>query len=286
MRRLAAAAALLLAGTGLTVVGFAQAAQADDCGGISVGVGGHGAGESGSTCTVDEQPVDTTGPTQNQTPTGPWTKTLYVEECSDATLPDGTVPVSCPPIPCQAEGELPYFIYEQPMNGTQEAGQVVFAGEQCMAPGEAQAPVITPQMVVDAARQVAPEPVAQVQPGNRSYVNVPNNYWSEDTTETIDVNVAGTAISVTFLPTGDTWDFGDGAGATGSGVKDADVGAAGAVEHPYARSGSYSIHVSRTYTVQFTLPGGPVTVDNAFTIPGPDTVLPVGEIQTRVDSTG
>jgi len=62
--------------------------------------------------------------------------------------------------------------------------------------------------------------------------------------------------------------------------------AAGAVEHAYTRSGSYAIHVSRTYTVQFTIPGGPVTVENAFTIPGPDTVLPVGEIQTRVDSTG
>jgi hypothetical protein len=131
---------------------------------------------------------------------------------------------------------------------------------------------------------VAPEPVAQVQPGTRSYVNVPNNYWSEDTAETIDVNVAGTAIAVTFVPTGDTWDFGDGASATGSGTKDADIGAAGAVEHSYASGGSYAIHVSRTYTVRFTIPGGPVTVDNAFTIPGPDAALPVGEIQTRVDS--
>ena len=286
MRRLAAAAALLLACTGVTVIGFAPTAQADDCGGISVGVGGHGAGESGSTCTTDEQPGGTTGPTQNQTPTGPWTKTLYVEECSDATLPDGTMPVSCPPIPCQAEGELPYFIYEQPMNGTQEAGQVVFAGEQCMAPGEAQAPVITPQMVVDAAQQVAPEPVAQVQPGNRSYVNVPNNYWSEDTTETIDVNVAGTPISVTFLPTDDTWDFGDGAGATGSGIKDADVGAAGAVEHPYARSGSYS-STSRAPTrcsSRCRVGRSPSTTRSPS--PGPTPSLPVGEIQTRVDSAG
>jgi hypothetical protein len=278
-----AAALLLVASASLLVVGGEQAAQAD-CGGIEVGVGGHGAGESG-TCTTDgTDPVADDG-APAQTPVGPWTKTLYVEECSGATLPDGSEPVSCPPIPCTGEDELPYFIYEQPMNGTQVAGQVVFTGEQCMAPGEAQAPVITPEMVVDAARQVAPEPVAQVQPGNRSYVNVPNNYWSEDTTETIDVNVAGTAIGVTFLPTGDTWDFGDGAGATGSGVKDADLGAAGAVEHPYARAGSYPIHVTRTYTVRFTLPGGPVTVDNAFSITGPDTVLPVGEIQTRVDST-
>ncbi|MCW2762295.1 MAG: hypothetical protein JWR85_2496 [Marmoricola sp.] len=63
------------------------------------------------------------------------------------------------------------------------------------------------------------------------------------------------------------------------------MSAAGAVEHPYASPGSYSISVSRAYTVRFTIPGGPVTVDSAFVIPGPATVLPVGEIQTRVDST-
>ncbi len=159
-------------------------------------------------------------------------------------------------------------------------------GTFCADPDEEQVPVITPEMVTDAAEQVAPKPVAQVQPGVRSYVNIPNNYFTENDETTIPVTVLGQQIQVTFVPTEDTWDFGDGVTATGSGVEDAEVGAAGAVEHAYARSGSYAIHVSRTYTVRFTLPGGVTTVANAFTIPGPDTVLPVGEIQTRVDATG
>ena len=91
---------------------------------------------------------------------------------------------------------------------------------------------------------------------------------------------------MTFLPTGDTWDFGDGAGATGQRDQGRRRRCGRRGRASLRAVGQLPIHVSRTYTVQFTLPGGPVTVDDAFTIPGPDTVLPVGEIQTRVDSTG
>lgn len=219
-------------------------------------------------------------------PVPEWPKTFTTPACSGTNSPPDGVQLEtmyyCPQPPCPNDEQDRFARWVQPSLGAVAA----FAGTFCADPDEEQVPVITPEMVTDAAEQVAPKPVAQVQPGVRSYVNIPNNYFTENDETTIPVTVLGQQIQVTFVPTEDTWDFGDGVTATGSGVEDAEVGAAGAVEHAYARSGSYAIHVSRTYTVRFTLPGGVTTVANAFTIPGPDTVLPVGEIQTRVDATG
>jgi hypothetical protein len=210
-------------------------------------------------------------------------KTFVTPSCSGGGAPAGVqlqTMYYCPQPPCPDNTQKRFARWVQPA-----AGAVAnFSGTYCADPNAAPVPVITPQMVTDAAEQVAPKPVAQVQPGTRSYVNIPNNYFTDPAQTTIPVTVLGQQIAVTFVPEGDTWDFGDGGTATGSGIEDAGLGAPGAVEHGYTRTGSYAIHVSRTYTVRFTIPGGPVTVDNAFTIPGPDAVLPVGEIQTRVDS--
>ena len=97
-------------------------------------------------------------------------------------------------------------------------------------------------MVTDAAQVVAPTSTPHVEPGTRSYVNIPNNYWTEAPTVRTSVTVLGQAIPLTWTPTGTTWDFGDGAGATGNGIAGAAPGAAGAVEHAYLRQGSYAIH--------------------------------------------
>lgn len=84
-----------------------------------------------------------------------------------------------------------------------------------------------------------------------------------------------------------TWDFGDGSPpGSGMGVKDADVGAPGAVEHEYLQQGTYTITATSTVGVRFTLPNGQtVDIPNAFSMPGEPVDLPIGEIQTRVDST-
>ncbi len=273
--------ALLCAAAALVILPATTASAAPCTPGVSTSP--DGTVHEGGTCVTNPTPDPT-----NPTPTVPvpeWPKTVVIPACSGAfTLPPGVqldTTAYCPQPPCP-DGTWDRFArFVQPAAGA-VAG---FQGTFCADPEAPPVPVITPQMVTDAAKQVAPKPTANVQPGTRSYANIPNNYFTEHAESTVPVTVLGQQIQVTFVPVGDTWDFGDGATADGSGIEDADVGAPGAVEHAYDRTGSYGISVSRTFTVRFTIPGAPVTVENAFTIPGPETVLPVGEIQTRVDNT-
>jgi hypothetical protein len=280
--RLAGLVAALLCVAATVVVLPMTTASADPCT-PGVTTGPDGTVHEGGTCQTGGSPGEpgSSGGTNGPVPEYP--KTFITPSCSGGGVPDGVqlqTMFYCPQPPCPDNTQKRFARWVQPA-----AGAVAnFAGTFCADPNAAPVPVITPQMVTDAAQQVAPKPVAQVQPGNRSYVNIPNNYFTDAAQTTIPVTVLGQQIAVTFVPEGDSWDFGDGGTAAGSGIEDAAVGQPGAVEHAYLSSGSYAIHVSRTYTVRFTIPGGPVTVDNAFTIPGPDTVLPVGEIQTRVDN--
>ncbi len=155
-------------------------------------------------------------------------------------------------------------------------------------PGEPQAPVapvapvITVQMVTDAARVTAPTTPPNVEPGNRSFVNIPNNYWADVDTVQTSVTVLGRAIPLTWTPTGTTWSFGDGSTATGNGVEGAELGAPGAVEHAYARQGSYDITTTTTYDLSFVLPGQGAQTIALTSPPSPAVTLPVGEIATRV----
>ncbi len=163
-----------------------------------------------------------------------------------------------------------------------------FVGSVCRGADEPteEEPEVTSEMVLDQAYAAAPTPTAQVQPGTRSYVNVPNNYYADAPDTTVNVTVLGNPIAVQFHVSEVTWDFGDGASGTGEGVKDADVGTAGAVEHAYTQQGDYQIRATSTVGVRFTLPNGQtVDMPNAFSMPGEPVELPVGEIQTRVDST-
>ena len=97
-------------------------------------------------------------------------------------------------------------------------------------------------------------------------MNIPNNYWTESPTVHDSVTVLGRTIPLVWTPTGTTWDFGDGASATGDGVEGADVGAPGAIEHSYARQGSYDISTSTTYNLSFVL-ARPGTPDDRVDLP-------------------
>jgi hypothetical protein len=247
-----------------------------------VTTGPDGTVHEGGSCQTGGTDPGPGGPVSG-TPAPEYPKTIVTPSCSGGGAPAGVqleTMYYCPQPPCPDNTWNRFARWVQPAAGA----VATFQGTFCADPNAAPVPVITPQMVTDAAEQVAPKPVANVQPGAQSYVHIPNNYFTDSAPTTIPVTVLGQQIAVTFVPEGDTWDFGDGGTATGSGIEDAAIGAPGAVEHAYDRTGDYAIHVSRTYTVRFTIPGGPVTVDNAFTIPGPDAALPVGEIQTRVDS--
>ena len=146
-------------------------------------------------------------------------------------------------------------------------------------------PQVTTEMVVEAARVTAPANPPHVEPGTVSYVNIPNNSWTESPTVRDSVTVVGQTVPLVWTPTGTSWDFGDGAGATGDGVEGADVGAPGAIEHSYARQGSYDISTSTTYNLSFVVPGQGAQTISLTAPPSPPVTLPVREIQTLVDFT-
>jgi hypothetical protein len=146
-------------------------------------------------------------------------------------------------------------------------------------------PQVTTEMVTAAARVVAPTSPPHVEPGTVSYVNIPNNYWTESPTVRDSVTVLGQVIPLVWTPTSTTWDFGDGGSATGDGVKGADVGAADAIEHSYARQGSYEISTTTTYNLTFMLPGQGAQTIALTATPSDPVTLPVREIQTLVDFT-
>ena len=153
-------------------------------------------------------------------------------------------------------------------------------------PGDPPArPRVTTEMVVEAARLTAPTSPPHVEPGTVSYVNIPNNYWTESPTVNDSVTVVGQTIPLVWTPTGTTWDFGDGASATGDGVEGAKVGSPGAIEHSYARQGSYDISTTTTYNLSFVLPGQGAQTISLTAPPSPPVTLPVREIQTVVDTT-
>ena len=153
-------------------------------------------------------------------------------------------------------------------------------------PGDPPArPQVTTEMVVEAALVTAPANPPHVEPGNVSYVNIPNNYWTESPTVNDSVTLLGRTIPLVWTPTGTTWNFGDGGSATGDGVENAAVGAPGAIEHSYARQGSYDITTATTYNLSFVLPGQGAQTIALTAPPSPPVTLPVREIQTVVDST-
>jgi hypothetical protein len=290
MRR-ALLALLLAAGT---LVGVAQAASADPCsygndtGGGGVNVGGVCNGNGGTPGTSNPGNGGSTGPTG---PRPPAYEDYYTPACSSNGPPpqDGGALCMGAISICDSQGQ-PDAIYMQhwrrqvyPTQGSWE-----FAGNECRGATEPTntPPQVTQEMVIDSAYAAAPKPTAMVQPGTRSYVNIPNNYYADAQDQTVDVTVLGNNIAVQFVVEKVTWSFGDGTSGEGKGIKDAGVGAPGSVEHAYVRSGDYSITASSVLGVRFTLPNGQqVNSPAAITMASPAVVLPVSEIQTRVDQT-
>jgi hypothetical protein len=279
----------LLMAAGLLVATGPQA-SADPCqygsdtGGGGVNVGGACAGGGTDTGGSDS------GSTGGGGPSGPVYEDYYTPACSFNGPPGQGGDVMCMGATsiCDTQGQ-PDALYMQHWQREvfPDQGTWKLVGSECRGPNEPTTtpPVVTEQMVVDAAYAAAPKPAAMVQPGTRSFVNIPNNYYADAQDQTVDVNVLGNTIAVTFKVESVSWDFGDSTSGEGVGAKDARVGAPGAVEHAYARQGDYSITATTSLGVQFTLPTGQqVNTPGAIEMTSPAVVLPVSEIQTRVDS--
>lgn len=227
------------------------------------------------------------GTTPIYTDPGPWTEYRYVPTCS-VNAPEGGADALCmgAVATCDA-GEIRFWVYTRRMSADNEPlSDWERVGTQCRGaddPPEGGPVQITEQMIFDQARQAAPKTVVHAEPVVRSYVNVPTNFYAEDEAVTTTVTVAGLAVDVRFTPTGFQWNFGDGGSGSGAGVKGASVGAPGAVEHMFRRSGDYGITLTRTYAVRFRLPNGQI---RDLSMPLSNTSAPydltIGEIQSVV----
>lgn len=223
---------------------------------------------------------------------GPWTDYSYTPACdingpppNSADVMCGAATMSCPSTPERRETRMK--VYTRPMGADNEpTGPWDYKGTECRGaddPPEGGPAQITPQMIFDQAQQVAPKTVVHAEPGTKSYVNVPTNFYADSQAVTETVTVAGMPVKIRFSPSGYQWTYGDGGTGSGVGVKDALVGAPGAVEHVYRRAGGYQITLKRSFAVQFTLPNGQ-TLD--LPVPLSTTsagyALAVGEIQSIV----
>jgi hypothetical protein len=292
MRRLLTA---LMMATGLVLV-VPQAALADCGGGYGSDNEGGGTvigGESGCPDNDDGNDHDGALPGPITGPPGPPPK-VYDDYWTPACSANGPPPNGADALCmgairiCETQGKPAGTLFMQHWRKEVAPGASwEFVGNECRgadAPTE-QEPEVTSEMVIDSAYAAAPRPTVGVQPGTRSYVNIPNNYWADAPDRTVTVNVLGNPIAVQFTVDQITWTFGDGGTATGEGVKDADIGAPGAVEHAYTKQGSYTITANSRVGVRFTLPDGQtVNTPGAFSFNSAPVVLPIGEIQTRVDS--
>jgi hypothetical protein len=232
------------------------------------------------------------GPYIPNGPPPPAYKDYWTPTCSVNGPPgnDGGAMCMAAATVCKTRGQAnAIFMQHWRQQVSPTVGPWTFVANECRGPDAPtqQQPQVTQAMVLDQAYAAAPHPTAMVQPGNHSFVNFPNNYYADAADQTQTVNVLGHAIVVRFTVDQVTWDFGDGQSATGVGSKDADQGAPGSIEHAYARQGSYRIVANSRVSVQFTLPTGrTVNLPGAFSFASDPVVLPVGEIETRVNEAG
>ena len=104
---------------------------------------------------------------------------------------------------CNTRDDDPSAIYMQHWRRQVPGGSWEFVGNACRGADDPteEEPEVTQEMVLDEAYAAAPRPTALVQPGTRSYVNVPNNYYADAADETVTVNVLGNPIPVQFTVT-------------------------------------------------------------------------------------
>lgn len=296
MRRLTGALVLavaLLSGTAATT----GSAAADDCDGW----GANGNGDSTEVC-GSEQNEETTpgnpGGISIRIP-GPWTQRVYTPFCSSnvvtATGPGMTEYDSGPDAMCEgasscpADDEFRWWGFERPMSAENRAPEDDFGfdrtGPVCRGaddPSETEPPTITVEDIMEKARAMAPTPTFVIEPAAKSYVNIPTNFASNAEAVTVNVVVLGFTIPVEFTPGDVTWSFGDGTTGSGVGVRHASVGQAGAVEHAYARSGSFDVSVTVGYTARVFVPTGPIDIPTPINRTAAPQTLAVGEIQSVV----
>ncbi len=292
---------LVVAFAAVLVLGSQTAASADPDWDIGGGDGGVDVGGSDGSGGSSGGNNGGGGGSPIYTAPQPWTQFAYQPYCSANTPPENNDTTEIiqmgPDAMCTGattgceEGQNRFWAYSRtisaagvPTSNWTNAGIRCRGGDE---DDEGGPPEITLDMVVDAARALAPKPTVSVEPAVRSYVNVPTNVSVESGAEIVDVTVLGLALPVRFEPVEFRWSFGDGGTASGAGVAGADVGQEGAVEHEYRRGGQYAITVERGYRATVTLPNGQsIELPELIRNSSAPYALGVGEIQSRVTGIG
>lgn len=220
----------------------------------------------------------------------PYKEYRYVPNCSANSVEGGDVLCGSAVYTCPEDGDIRYQVYtlQHDANGdVSEGADWEYVGTVCRGaddPPEGGPVVITAADIAAEARKAAPATVVHVEPGGKSYVNLPTNFYADTAGREATVQVLGQTIGLRFEPSGYAWKYGDGATGAGAGVRGVSVGGPGAVEHAYRRSGEVSVTLTRTFNVAYTLPGG-----RTGTLPAPGVSntsapydLTIGEIQTTV----
>lgn len=274
----------------LLVFGTAQVAEAD-----------HEPGHTTDVFENDDDVVIDVNDNETDTDTGssggdpvhtvpmPYKEYKYVISCSTNTV-DSPDDVMCTGATAGcAEGELRYRVYTRQRNADgslADGARWESAGSQCRGsddPPEGGPVQITTVDISERARQAAPASTVHVQPGEKSYVNVPTNFYANQSTTDASVTVLGTRVDLQFAPSGYAWTFGDDGKGTGAGIKDAAVGEDGAVEHTYRRQGGYEVRLTRSFTVTYQVAGGPSgELPSPVSSTSPDYPLGIGEVQSVV----
>lgn len=293
-RLLSILAVALLSAAGLVALS-ATAASACDYSGGPLGGGislGGDCGTSTTTPGTDTSGSDGSGPFVPPPDPGPLYQHYWTPACADNGPPGiGSSDVMCPAAAnvCNAQGRPNAIFMKHYRRDIRKPGSDwEMVGTECRGPNQPrhEEPQVDQGLVLGAAYAAAPRPTAHVQPDERTYVHIPNNYWADADPLTKTVNVIGHPVNVVFTIDDVSWSFGDGDTAAGKGVKDAEVGDPEAVEHGYSQEGAYEVVVHTKVGAHFVLPDGThMDLPGIFTFDSIPVVLPVGEIQTRVDST-
>jgi hypothetical protein len=300
IRRHRLSRALTVVAAAALVFGVGAPAHADDgppSGQFSGGaVSDHSAGFTGTSTSTSSTPSSSGSSSTGSSSSG-GSGTSSTGSSGTSTFPGlgsasgGPGTGACDPA-AYAGGYSPTLAVPSPCAPVEECGAYqgsTFVTQACpadpAAPGPRRPPPppqITTAMVTEAARVTAPTNAPHVEPGTVSYVNIPNNYWTETATVNDAVTILGVTIPLRWTPTSTTWNFGDGGTGAGDGIQGADVGAPGAIEHAYSRQGSYDITTTTTYNLSFVLPGQGAQTIQLTAPPSPPATLPVQEIQTLV----
>lgn len=281
---------LAILGLSLTLLLPIEAAGAGDGDGWGSETGDHSTTISGQEQAEEVQDIvhGGVGNDGTWTPPSKWPEYTYVPTCSHNT-PEGGADALCNgatrPCATRQEHAIQMWVFRRTVFADgREPTRWERVATICKGPDDDRptTPVVTTEMVVQAARAMAPQVRAHVEPEAQSYVHFPNNYYADTPNVTRTVTLFGHSIAVRFTAGETTWDFGDDSTATGNGIKGADVGQSGSVEHAYARQGDYSVTASATYTVSFTLPDGRDVTQEVAGVPGPAAELEIGEIQSIV----